>query len=319
MTKQPGKQCRCPLRPESVAPVPGLNFRARGYAFLVLMMMVTILLVSLTAALPSIYTEGQREKEEELIFRGNQYARAIYFFHNKFGRYPNSIDELAKKTNGVRFLRQAYSDPMNPQGNWRFIHANAAGMVIDSKTMTLPTGPGNRNGLNPPNQQDIGLPPTGSTNNTGVNPADQSSGGPPTPGATSNTGQNPPDQQDSETPQSSQDSSSNPGQSNKGSSFTASGQTHGLFIVGVASSSNKSSIRVYNNHTRYDEWEFLAVGQGVAGLLAPGGNTGAQTTPTNLTNPGQNPGQGPPGTGPTGGQGNGPGAPAPPAPPDTPQ
>src|SRR2546428_148042 len=56
----------------------------RGYALLVLMMMATILLVSLTVALPSVYLEGQREREEELIFRGNEYARAIAIFHRQF-------------------------------------------------------------------------------------------------------------------------------------------------------------------------------------------------------------------------------------------
>lgn len=298
MTKLPGKQCPCPSRPEGTPTAPDLISGTRGYAFLVLMMMVTILLVSLTAALPSIYTEGQREKEEELIFRGNEYARAILFFHNKFGRYPGSIEELVKKTNGVRFLRQAYSDPMNPQGNWRFIHANAAGMVIDSRTMTLPTSPANPNGLNPPGQQNTGFPPPGMSNNSGVNPADQQSAGAPPAAATDSMGLTPGEQQNSDSSQSTQSGPEfGPGDSKGGSSFTSSDQTHGLFIVGVASTSTKSSIRVYNNHTKYDEWEFLAVGQGVASLLAPGGNTGAQTTPTNQPNPGQNPGQAP-GTGP---------------------
>ena len=41
------------------------------------MMLATVLLVSLTAVLPSIYQEGQREREAELIFRGNA-VRARY-------------------------------------------------------------------------------------------------------------------------------------------------------------------------------------------------------------------------------------------------
>jgi hypothetical protein len=78
----------------------------------------------------------------------------------------------------------------------------------------------------------------------------------------------------------------------------------GGFIVGVASSSHKASIRIYNNETEYDKWEFLAVGQGIADLLAPGGTAAGQTTPAEKPgsgqNPGQNPGQKPapnPGTG----------------------
>src|SRR3989441_50257 len=83
----------------------------RGYALLVLMMMATILLVSLTVALPSVYLEGQREREEELIFRGNEYARAIALFHRQFNRFPRTVEDLLR-TNGIRFLRHAYKDPM---------------------------------------------------------------------------------------------------------------------------------------------------------------------------------------------------------------
>src|SRR2546425_1924633 len=79
----------------------------RGYALLVLMMMATILLVSLTVALPSVYLEGQREREEELIFRGNEYARAIALFHRQFNRFPRTVEDLLR-TNGIRFLRHAY-------------------------------------------------------------------------------------------------------------------------------------------------------------------------------------------------------------------
>ncbi len=111
--------------------------RSRGYALLVLMMMVTILLISLTAALPSIYVAGQREREEELIFRGTEYARAIGLFRRRFQRFPTSVEELLN-TNGIRFLRRAYPDPMSRTGKWRFIHADATGAVVDSQTRFLP-------------------------------------------------------------------------------------------------------------------------------------------------------------------------------------
>src|SRR5438552_885065 len=58
----------------------------QGYALLILMMMVTLLLISLTATLPSIYMEAQREREEELVFRGTEYQKAIFLFRQKFQR-----------------------------------------------------------------------------------------------------------------------------------------------------------------------------------------------------------------------------------------
>ena len=77
-----------------------------GYILLIVMMMATLLLISLAAAVPSIYVEGQRQKEKELIFRGEQYARAIMLFHQQFKRYPTSVKELLH-TNRMSFLRKA--------------------------------------------------------------------------------------------------------------------------------------------------------------------------------------------------------------------
>ncbi|MBZ5544714.1 MAG: type II secretion system GspH family protein [Acidobacteriia bacterium] len=109
-----------------------------GFALLIVMMLAVVLLISLTAALPSVYTQGQREKEEELIFRGNEYARAMALFRRQFRRYPTSVKELLQ-TNGIRFLRHEYTDPMTKQGKWRFIHADANGTPLDSLTMPRPT------------------------------------------------------------------------------------------------------------------------------------------------------------------------------------
>jgi len=120
-----------------------------GFALLIVMVAAAVLLIGLTAVLPSIYQEGQREREAELIFRGYQYARAIAGFHQKFQRYPTSTEDLTKLTNGFRFLRREYADPMTPGGKWRFIHANAQGVLLDSKTQGPPPGAMGQTGLNP--------------------------------------------------------------------------------------------------------------------------------------------------------------------------
>ena len=67
------------------------------------------------------------------MWRGEQYERAIGMYFQKFGRYPTKIDDLTKQTNGVRFLRQAYTDPMNKEdGCWRFIYVGPNGQLIGS-------------------------------------------------------------------------------------------------------------------------------------------------------------------------------------------
>jgi hypothetical protein len=122
------------------------------------MMLATLLLISLSVALPNVYTAGQREREEELIFRGNEYARAIVLFRRQFRRYPASVKELLQ-TNGIRFLRREYADPMSRNGKWRFIHADANGRILDSRTYGRPTsglGPGLQGSSSAPAGQPLG-------------------------------------------------------------------------------------------------------------------------------------------------------------------
>jgi type II secretory pathway pseudopilin PulG len=219
----------------------------RGIAFLILMMALTMLLISLTVALPDIYTAGQREREEELIFRGNQYARAILLYHQQFNKFPSKVDDLVKKTNGYRFLRHAFPDPMTRSGKWRFIHANAAGVVMDSKTLTPPKAK---------KPLESGSSTEGETTGEAQGSEESNSTGQANETGRGNTPQGQP-------------------QKEGGSSDN---EMKGAFIVGVASTSHKKSIRIWNNKDRYDLWEFL----GVATAAVPSGATGAPSgaTPT---------------------------------------
>ncbi|HEX8880166.1 MAG TPA: hypothetical protein VF749_09070, partial [Candidatus Acidoferrum sp.] len=108
--------------------------RQQGYALLLVIFMATMLLIFATMAAPNIKIEGQREKEKEMIWRGRQYARAVKLYYRKMGRFPTSLDDLTKpKVGSLRFLRQAYKDPMNAQdGSWRLIYVGPAGQLIGS-------------------------------------------------------------------------------------------------------------------------------------------------------------------------------------------
>src|SRR5438067_13244720 len=108
--------------------------REQGYALLMVIFMTTILLILAAMAAPNIKTEGQREKEKEMIWRGRQYARGIKLYYRKLGRFPTSIDDLTKpKIGSLRFKHQAYKDPMNTQdGSWRLIYVGPAGQLIGS-------------------------------------------------------------------------------------------------------------------------------------------------------------------------------------------
>jgi type II secretory pathway pseudopilin PulG len=93
-----------------------------------LMVLVTALNVLVAAALPTWTSIEQREREEELIFRGLQYAEAIRVFQARNGRFPVSLDELVKIH--PRAARQLWADPMTPDGRWGLIYASAPGQGI---------------------------------------------------------------------------------------------------------------------------------------------------------------------------------------------
>ena len=91
----------------------------RGYNLVVLIMIITVMTILLAAALPLWSQAIRRNKEEELIFRGLQYAEAIRVFHNRFQRWPTNLEELAKVK--PRSIRQLWKDPMTDDGKWQLI------------------------------------------------------------------------------------------------------------------------------------------------------------------------------------------------------
>jgi hypothetical protein len=282
----------------------------RGMVLICVMIVATLLLIALTATLPSVYQEGRREQEAELIFRGTQYARAVALFHQHFNRYPTSIKELLQ-TDGIRFLRQEYRDPMDPKGKWRFIHVNAAGVLLDSKNQALGNNCGNP----------AGIGQTGSTNSTfggnssmgsssmGFSSMGNSSFGGASPGGlpagcSSSTGSL--GTGSTATTSASSDSTSltsqAPGGSMMGGSsafgnsssqigptssfFSNSNGVQGAFIAGVAAPTSHESIRIWQKHHHYDEWEFIGLDMGIFGT-----SVGLPATASSPTGMGQQPSQ----------------------------
>ena len=81
----------------------------RGYAMAALLVMVSIMAIMMIALLPVWRHQAQREKEAELAFRGEQYARAIYLFRTRNNNQPPpNIDVLVQG----KYLRKKYKDPV---------------------------------------------------------------------------------------------------------------------------------------------------------------------------------------------------------------
>ncbi len=105
----------------------------RGYALLTVVFFVALLAITVATVAPNIITNARREREEEMIWRGRQYVRGIRLFYAKNHRFPTELEDLYKPKTGIRFLRQAYKDPLNTKdGSWRLIYVGPNGMLIGS-------------------------------------------------------------------------------------------------------------------------------------------------------------------------------------------
>ncbi len=83
-----------------------------GYAMAALLVGMGVMAVIMSAAMPVWSTAAKRLKEDELVFRGEQYARAIALYQRKYAnQLPPSIDVLVNE----RFLRRKYLDPITGQ------------------------------------------------------------------------------------------------------------------------------------------------------------------------------------------------------------
>jgi type II secretory pathway pseudopilin PulG len=93
------------------------NFR--GFAYIALLVAIIIIGISLGAAGKYWSNVMLRDKEEELLFRGEQYRMAIERYVSAVPGsqvYPQSIDDLLKDNRtatGKRHLRQKYKDPIS--------------------------------------------------------------------------------------------------------------------------------------------------------------------------------------------------------------
>ncbi|MFI5096357.1 MAG: hypothetical protein ACHQT6_00145 [Candidatus Acidiferrales bacterium] len=115
----------------------------QGYALLIVMFLLTLLVLMTITVAPNVLTDARREKETEMVWRGKQYVRGIKRYYMKTHRFPVELNDLAKPKTGIRFMRQAYKDPMNDvDGSWRLIYVGPNGQLIGSLKNRNTTGPG---------------------------------------------------------------------------------------------------------------------------------------------------------------------------------
>ena len=231
----------------------------RGYALLMVIFLGAVMFIMAAAATPNLLTQGRRQREDEMIWRGGQYARAVRLYYHKFGRFPQQMDDLAKNNNGIRFLRQAYPDPSNKaDGTWRMIYVGPAGQLMGSvryKTLAelnAAQHPGQATpfGSVPPNAAAGGSPgtsPFGGPATQGLQPGGLSQ--PPGPGQIGLQSQNPSGQQ--------QDPFGSSLSAESQPSDLSSGQVLGGNIIGVGGTARKASLKIFEGGKTYHDWEFI--------------------------------------------------------------
>jgi len=156
--------------------------RARPDAGFTLAGLICVLsAAAITAAVmvPLRSMEAKREMEKELIFRGEEYVRAIQKYQKKYpGTFPAAVEDLLSR-DGYRFLRKQYKDPLTGE-DFRLINVNGDGTLTGSVTMlTLPVAnqarpgaaaPGTMpGGTRPGTLPTAGQTPTGTSNNANTN------------------------------------------------------------------------------------------------------------------------------------------------------
>ena len=119
----------------------------RGYIMVVLLIAMAVTAVWMGAALPAWRQQATREKELELMFRAQQYARAIALYYRKNNNVlPMDVDTLVAQ----KYLRKKWKDPIT----------NSDFVLIGGGTPVVQGGP-------PANLAGRGGPPTGATSQAG--------------------------------------------------------------------------------------------------------------------------------------------------------
>jgi hypothetical protein len=212
-----------------------------------LVIFLTAASILLTISVPSYVMQAKREQEKELIFRGEEYTRAIQKYQRTLNLLPTSVDDLLS-SNGTRFLRKAYADPVSGEP-WRVIILNSDGTLTGSNIYpTMANVPTTTSVANvAPQQQQTKTP----TNNNGP-PISQS------PFGTPNSFGSTPALNQPQQPQQQQQQQQQQRPPTQQQQQPQSAPTPLTGIVGVGSASKGTGVMVYNKQEQYSNWEFIA-------------------------------------------------------------
>ena len=152
--------------------------RERGIVFIWVLVGLFVMAILLMAAVQPASLVARREKEKELIFRGEAYCEAIRQYQQEHGgAFPTDLKDLMKPgPKKLRYIRRLYPEPFALDGKWGLL---APGSTVvrtgkDGKPVydnQIPNNPGAppQAGLPPPGGlQQGGLPQLGTGQGSGL-------------------------------------------------------------------------------------------------------------------------------------------------------
>lgn len=99
----------------------------RGFSFLGVLFVITLMGALLATTGQLWATSGQRERERQLLWVGNQYAQALRSYYRRSpgqAQYPQRLEELLEDPRfptPLRHLRKLYADPLGNGEDWGLV------------------------------------------------------------------------------------------------------------------------------------------------------------------------------------------------------
>lgn len=102
--------------------------REGGYTLVIIVLTIAIMSIFMAVAVQTVEFQMRREREAELIFRGQQYVEAIRLYKAKYGRHPMRMKEIWEADPKV--VRKQWLDPITDSENWGLIFLGQEGRRI---------------------------------------------------------------------------------------------------------------------------------------------------------------------------------------------
>jgi type II secretory pathway pseudopilin PulG len=115
------------LRRGSSTPLGAKRRNSLGFTYIGLLLLVAMMGIALTVVSQVWQTMQKREKEDELLFIGDQMRRALALYAASAAggqRYPQSLEELLKDPRYPairRYLRKIDPDPITGRADWGLV------------------------------------------------------------------------------------------------------------------------------------------------------------------------------------------------------